>query len=269
MMISRYSLHKIDNNEQFTFSPSDYSVFKFGNVRVAEQFAKELFEGFIKEYADQLTTEEIYIFPSPYMAIPTASNYLCYYFKIELDRYLFLKGHSSSKLGKIHRKQTYTIDYGNLSFEDRKNLIANDTYYIDRELLKNKLCVFLDDIKITGSHEYTVKKILNEYDVQGNFFFLYYAEVVNLDLDPKIENFFNYYTIADEKSLIELVNSNNFKFNTRVVKYILNLAEDQFTYVFNNIAEEKKKKLFDLAISNDYHQIEEYQTNLKKLYYGN
>lgn len=268
-MIKRYSLHKIDNNEEFTFSPADYSVFKFGNIQVAEKFAKELFDGFIKEYATQLEAEEIYIFPSPFMAIPTASNYLCYYFKAELDKYLFLQGLNSSKLGKIHRKQTYTIDYGNLSFEERKNLIANDTYYIDRELLKDKLCIFLDDIKITGSHEYTVKKILDEYDVKGSFLFLYYAEVVNKDIDPKIENYFNYYTIRDEKLLMELVNSDRFKFNTRVIKYILNLKEEQFNYVFDTIAEEKKRKLFDLAVSNDYHQIEEYQSNLKRLYYGN
>ncbi|KZE80987.1 hypothetical protein AV926_09445 [Myroides marinus] len=268
-MVDRYSLHKIDNEVTFTFSPSDYSVFKFGNTNVAEQFAKELFQGFIEEYADSILGEDIYIFPSPYMSIPTASNYLCYYFKVELDRFLFLRGFGSSKLGKIHRKQTYTIDYGNLSFEDRKNLIANDTYYIDKELLKDKLCIFLDDIKITGSHEYTVKKILNEYKVEGTFLFLYYAEVVNANLDPRIENFFNYYTINSAESLVNLINSDSFRFNTRVIKYILNLDYNQFNYVVNHIREDRKAKMFDLAISNDYHLLEEYQINLKKLYYGN
>lgn len=268
-MINRYSLHQINNSEAFTFNPADYSVFKFGNIALAEQFAKELFQGFIAQYSDTVLDEEIYIFPSPYMAIPTASNYLCYYFKLELDRYLYLKQRPSSKLGKIHRNQTYTVDYGNLSFEDRKKLIANDTYYIDKELLKDKLCIFLDDIKITGSHEYTVKKILDTYKVEGTFLFLYYAEVVNLAIDPKIENFFNYYTISDANSLVELINSEAFKFNTRVIKYLLNLDHSSFKNVVTLLPEPKKQELFDLAISNDYHLIEEYQSNLNKLYYGN
>ena len=83
------------------------------------------------------------------------------------------------------------MPYKHLSFEDRKNLIANDTYYLDKDFLRGKLCIFIDDIKITGSHEYTVNRILNEYSVEADFMFLYYAELTNFEIDPKIENFFN------------------------------------------------------------------------------
>jgi len=125
-----YSLHKITNEEDFSFSPHQYSLFKFGNLKIAKDFGKDLFKGFVAEYGDYLLSNEVYIFPSPYMAIPTASNYLSFFFKEELDKYLFENGLASSKTGKILRNQTYTVDYGNLNFEERKNLIANHIYNI-------------------------------------------------------------------------------------------------------------------------------------------
>ncbi len=133
-MNKRYSLHHIHSADEFTFSPAEYSYFKYGDKSYAEKFAKELFDGFISENEKILDTDkEIVVLPSPYMAIPTASNFLCFYFKKYLDFYLFQKEKKSSILSKINRNHTYITDYGNLNFEDRKNLIANDTYYIDKD----------------------------------------------------------------------------------------------------------------------------------------
>jgi hypothetical protein len=81
-MNKRYSLHHIHSADEFTFSPAEYSYFKYGDKSYAEKFAKELFEGFISEHEELLDTDkEIVVLPSPYMAIPTASNFLCFYFK--------------------------------------------------------------------------------------------------------------------------------------------------------------------------------------------
>jgi len=268
-MDKRFSLHKIHHKDSFSFSPKDYSLFKFGDLSVAKMFGKALFRGFIENHAEEVLNNDLYVFPSPFMAIPTASNYLSYFFKEELDYYLFLNNLPSAKTGKIHRNQTYTIDYGNLSFEERKKLIANDTYYIDRNAIQGKTCLFIDDIRITGSHEYTVQKILNSYEARGNFIFIYFAELMNKDIHPSIENFFNYYEIDSHEKVIELINKKEFTFNTRIIKFILNLADEKFAEVMENINDDKKTKLFQLAISNDYHLLEEYKDNLKKLYHGN
>lgn len=274
-MNKRYSLHKIDSAEEFTFSPAEYSYFKYGDKVYAEKFAKELFEGFISQHEEILdTNKEIVVLPSPYMAIPTASNFLCFYFKKYIDFYLFQKGKKSSVLSKINRNHTYTTDYGNLSFEDRKNLIANDTYYLDKDFLRGKLCIFIDDIKITGSHEYTVNKILDEYDVNADFLFMYYAELTNFDIDPKIENFFNYYTVKDVQDVVKVMSKESFQFNTRIVKYILGLGSSNFDYLTSKIKKHHIDDLLELAISNNYHLIKEYENNINTLtqteiYYGN
>ncbi|MCW4467740.1 phosphoribosyltransferase family protein [Flavobacterium sp. MFBS3-15] len=261
-----YSLHKITDTISCPFSEAEYSRFKFGDNAYAEKFADELFEGFIAQHKDLiLSHNEIVILPSPYHAIPTASNFLCHYFKLRINHFLYENGRKAVSESKIYRNQTYTTDYGNLDYAERVKLIGNDTYYIDRNYIGNKLCLLLDDIKITGSHEHIVKKILNQYEVEGTFVFLYYAELVNKDIHPNIENYYNYFFVKDVQSLMEVSGSPSFEFNTRIVKYILKLEENDFSLLLSSMNKKMRQKLFALAVSNNYHTIDEYKTNLDNI----
>ncbi len=261
-----YSLHKIESKEHCPFDQAAYSWFKFGDRSYANQFAQELFDGFIQQYGDVLLAEqEIVILPSPYLAIPTASNFLCFAFMKKINQFLYEHGKKAATESKIYRNQTYVEDYGNLNFEDRVKLISNDTYYIDRTFINDKLCIFVDDIKITGSHEHTVNKILEQYQVKGKFIFCYYSELVNKDIHPNIENHYNYFAVKGVQEIVDVVNREHFQYNTRIVKFILKLNQTDFTYFINNIANNRKIDLFDLAISNNYHQIIEYKENINTI----
>ena len=265
-MNSSYSLNKISSVDNLTFDPSEYSWFKFGDKNYAKKFAKKLFSDFIVMYGDTiLEQDEIIILPSPYLSIPTASNFLCYYFKENLNIFLFNNGKKSAIESKIFRNQTYVTDYGNLDFEERLKLISNDTYYIDREFINNKFCLFVDDIKITGSHEHTINRILNQYDVKGHFLFVYFAELTNKDIHPNIENYFNYFAVKGITEIIEVANRVDFQFNTRIVKFILNLDESDLNKFLNGITFDRREELFLLSISNNYHQISEYFNNLQTI----
>ena len=57
-MKKRFSLHKIESELKSPFDEGSYSKFKFGDTAVAKQFAKELFEGFISEFKDELLEQE-------------------------------------------------------------------------------------------------------------------------------------------------------------------------------------------------------------------
>jgi hypothetical protein len=46
-------------------------------------------------------------------------------------------------------------------------------------------CIFVDDIKITGVMSIFVNKILNQYSINGDFVFAYYAELANKRNSPK------------------------------------------------------------------------------------
>lgn len=262
-MNKSYSLHKIIEEETSPFPPEEYSWFKFGDKYYAEKFAIELFNGFVNQYHELLLSDkEIIILPSPYLSIPTASNFLCYYFKKQLNNFLFKNNKKTCIESKIYRNQTYVTDYGSLDFEDRVKLISNDTYYIDRNFIDGKLCIFVDDIKITGSHEHTVNKILNQYNINGDFVFVYYAELANKEIHPKIENHYNYYAVKGVNEIIEVINRNHFQFNTRIIKYILGLKNVEFNFLIENMPHSKRDELFHLAISNNYHQIIDYKTNI-------
>ncbi len=262
-MNSSYSLYKIVDETKYPFNADEYSWFKFGDKKYAEKFASELFAGFVRKYEKVLlSNKEVIILPSPYLSIPTASNFLCYYFKKRLNAFLFKNNKKASVESKIYRNQTYVTDYGNLDFDERVKLISNDTYYLDKDFINDKLCIFVDDIKITGSHEHTVNKILNEYNVQGNFVFVYFAELINKEIHPKIENHYNYFAVKNVKDIVDLVNRDQFQYNTRIIKFILKMDVEQFGFLLNNIAIDKCDELFHLAISNNYHQIEEYQDNI-------
>ena len=263
MMNLSYSRYKITDQHSCPFSESEYSRFKFGDSAVAKKFAEELFDGFIAEHRDLiLSHDQIVILPSPYYAIPTASNYLSLYFKTRMNNFLYEHHRKALVESKIHRNQTYTTDYGNLNYEDRVKLIANDTYYIDRNFIDGKLCLFLDDIKITGSHEHIVKKILEQHDIQGKFVFMYYAELTNKEIHPNIENYYNYFYVKGIESLSTVINSSSFVFNTRTVKYILKLELSELLGLTAQIDPAVLEQLFHLAVSNNYHTIADYQENL-------
>lgn len=258
-----YSLHKIHDKNNCPFDEADYSKFKFGDSSVAKKFARQLFDSFIAQYRDLiLAHDEIVILPSPYHAIPTASNYLSHYFKARMNMFLYENDQKALAESKIYRNQTYTTDYGNLDFNDRVKLISNDTYYIDRNYINGKLCLFIDDIKITGSHEVTVKKILQQYDVKGEFVFLYFAELVNKDIHPNIENYYNYFFVKDVESLGTIINAKSFVFNTRTVKYILKLEREELVNLMAVVKKKLLRQLVSLAVSNNYHTIEDYKGNL-------
>lgn len=258
-----YSLHKITDQHNCPFSESEYSKFKFGDSAVAEKFAEELFDGFISEHAELiLSHDDVVILPSPYHSIPTASNYLSFYFKTKMNTFLYENNKKALLESKIHRNQTYTTDYGNLDYNERVRLIANDTYYIDRNFINGKLCLFMDDIKITGSHEHIVKKILNQYSVEGNFIFVYYAELLNKEVHPNIENYYNYFFVKDVVSLSKIINAESFVFNTRTVKYILKLERADLLSLMALIDSSRFEQLFHLSVSNNYHTIADYKENL-------
>lgn len=258
-----YSLYKITDQHNCPFSESEYSKFKFGDSSLAKKFADELFEGFISEYKDLiLSHNDIVILPSPYHSIPTASNYLSFHFKTRMNTFLYEHQRKALVESKIYRNQTYTTDYGNLDYSERVRLIANDTYYIDRNFINGKLCLFMDDIKITGSHEHIVKKILSQYNVEGEFVFMYYAELLNKEIHPNIENYYNYFYVKDVDSLSKIINANTFVFNTRTVKYILKLERKELLALMEKVEISLFDQLFHLAISNNYHTIADYQENL-------
>lgn len=261
-----YSLHKIDNGLKFGFNPDDYSRFKFGDDRVAKAYGKSLAEGFIKDFLeDSAISDQIVVISSPYCFIPTATFAMKNYFVYQLNHWLAEHNKPVVQEAKIHRTITYKEDYGALSAEERLKLIGNDSFHIDKDFLKDKVLFFLDDIKITGSHEKMILKMVKEYGLTNNIFMLYFAELINDDIHPNIENYLNYHQIKNVSDLDLIVKSGYFCFNTRIVKYILNCDFNSFQSFLEQQSDEFVQSLYNLSLGNSYHTIDSYAENFNFL----
>lgn len=265
-MQQTYSLHKIQNTDNFGFSPTKYSKFKYGDDSIAKEFGNALAEGFIENYLSvNPITEQIVVISSPYAFIPTATFGMKNYFVFRLNRWLAEHNLPVVQETKVTRSITYKEDYGELDEAQRLSLIGNDTFQIDKEFLKDKVLIFLDDIRITGSHERMITKMLQEYNVENETHLLYFAELINRNIHPNIENFLNYYHVKSIFDLDDIIKNKGFYINTRIVKFILNSEPNSFKIFIQNHSDSFLELLYNMAIGNSYHIIEAYQDNLNLL----
>lgn len=265
MNIKKYSRQEIYHPDELDFDPDDFSRFKYGDDLVARRFGTELAEGFIESHLKNTTvaTTQMVVLSSPYSFIPTATFAMKNHFVSVLNRWLVDHDFPVVQEAKVHRTITYKDDYGALDAAQRMALIGNDIFEIDKRFLEGKVLLFLDDIRITGSHERVILKMAKEYEMENDVFMLYYAELLNKDIHPKFENHLNYYYVKSIFDLNSIINSNHFVINTRITKYILNYETTDFTRFMEQQSEAFLNELYDMAIGNGYHTIEAYQQNLQ------
>ncbi len=264
MNASTLSLHKIKSRHYLPFSAVEYSKFKFGDKDIARKFGHDLANDFIRYYTHSLPRiNQIVVISSPYCFIPTATFAMKDYFVQTLNKELVFKGHKPVQETKIHRTITYKEDYGNLDAEERMALIGRDGFHIDKGFIEGKTLLFLDDVKISGSHENVIKRMLDKYGIDNDRVFVYFAELVNKEIHPNIENELNYAFVKSLLHLDKIIKNENFLINTRVVKYILNSDHEEFKTFIQYQPLRFVSNLFDAAIGNSYHDIEDYAANLQ------
>ncbi len=84
---------------------------------------------------------------SPYAYIPTASWYMKNHFVRRVNRYLAANDLPVLEELKISRSVTYREDYGEMTADERLHLISGDRFYIDKNLVKGKTLLLIDDIR--------------------------------------------------------------------------------------------------------------------------
>jgi hypothetical protein len=263
MYVDTFSLHKIEDAGNIPFSAIEYSKFKFGDKKIAKRFGFALAQKFIEDVLKkQPIVNQIVVCSSPYCFIPTATFAMKDYFIQVINSYLFQAGFDVVEETKIHRTITYKEDYGDLSAEDRLKLIGNDTFHIDKEFIEGKTLLFLDDIRITGSHERALKRMAKEYNLINDMLFLYFAELINPQIHPRIENKLNYAFVKTLLDLDKVIKNENFLINTRVVKFILGYQFDDFKNFIEYQSMRLIQNIYHQAIGNGYYKIDDYKRNL-------
>ncbi|AMR33649.1 hypothetical protein A0256_20555 [Mucilaginibacter sp. PAMC 26640] len=262
-MTSTYSLYHIDSAESFGFSADEYSRFKFGDGLVSQAFGTALANGFIIErLVINPIRQQIVVLSSPYSFIPTATFAMKNWFVYRLNHWLEQTNLPVVQEAKVHRTITYKEDYGELDAEQRMKLIGNDQFHIDKDFLAGKTLIFLDDIRITGSHERMIMKMVEEYKLSNEIYMLYFAELVNKSVHPNVENHLNYHHVKSIFHLQDIIASPDFCINTRIVKYILNYDFESFCIFMQEQNITFAQQLYNMALGNGYHTIEAYAQNL-------
>lgn len=257
-----YSLHKISNASCFGFRPDDYSRFKFGDDAVAGSFGTTLAEGFLQQHRQELQGRQLVVISSPYSFIPTATFALKDHFVYRLNHWLAEHNMPVVQETKVHRTITYREDYGELDAAQRMQLIGNDSFHIDKAFLQGKTLLFLDDIRITGSHERMILKMVEEYGLDNEIYLLYFAELVNPEIHPNIENYLNYHYVNSIFRLDTIIRGGAFRINTRIVKYLLSYEFSSFRIFIQDQSGSFLHQLYNMALGNGYHTIEAYCQNL-------
>jgi len=269
----RYALNSINDISKVPFSPQDYSRFKFGDYSVAETFAKELFDFFKIQHLDDVlkVTQSIIIYSSPYAHIPTSSYYLTAEFYKLFTNYLnsIKENIIKVKLGKINRSQSYTEDYGAMNAKERFDLIKNDTYSFFDLPEENSLCIFIDDISITGAHQRVIENMMKNSNYSNKSIFLYFAKLDNPQIEASFENDLNFAFVNSIEKLLEIVISDTFKITTRTTKFILSLKEADFNFFIESVLKNEKYDIishfYTNAVLNNYEKIAIYENNLRTL----
>jgi hypothetical protein len=263
---AHFSLHQIHSPNKFGFVPEEYSKFKHGAENVAQQYGYALADGFTKHCLSSCYKgEPIVVLSSAYSYIPTAAFYMKSYFVDKLNSYLYDHEYPVVEEAKIYRTVSYREDYGEMSAEERYNLIKGDTFYVDKVFLTGKQLIFLDDIKITGTHERIIFNMLSQHNLSNTCYMLYFAELMDKSIPPNIENHLNYAYVKGLDEIDAIIKNERFRFNTRVVKLILNSKD----YLFDSFIEKQEvqfiRNLYYQAIGNEYFKFSKYHRNLAQL----
>jgi hypothetical protein len=261
--IQTFNALTITERNKSDFDAISYSEFKYGITTHGIRFANKLFSVFDEKLFD--SNLDYIVYSSPFQSIPTAT------YSMALEFYKLLKKRAeplgrSVKFEKLFRDPTYTVDYGTLTKEKRLKLIGEDTFSFIKTPNQEFTLIFLDDIKVTGSHEFVLRNSIEKFKLRNHCILGYYA-IVHPELPAKYEHDINEAAIGGMKDLINITQHTDFKFNTRIIKRLLISKPRDFEHVLNSLNVNQLRLILDLATSNRYHQIEAYWTNIQTLQY--
>lgn len=246
------SLYKTDHFASGFFSA--YSKFKHGSKTQARMFGKNVAEVCFFEKDRTLV-----FYSAPHKNIHTASSAFRDYL-LGYCSHQFMEQNITIKQGKIDRKYSYDDDYGKMNKEERAKAISSDLFHIDKQFISDKdVLVFIDDIRITGSHENRIKELLEREGIKNDVIFIYIAEYTGDD--ATIEHQLNHKDVNNLKDINDIIRNEEFIFNTRVVKYILKSDIEHFVSFITYQSKTFKETLFSLSVLNDYHKNDKYKTN--------
>lgn len=262
-MCERFVVYEFENLNDVLFDAKDYSLLKFGSDRVARLFGYQMGDKFYKEYKDLLINNRCVIIPSAFNVVEIASTILARQFMNRLNHLLTRDGYRIVDWTTMHRTMSYIADYCLMSKEDRQALLKGDKLYINRDYIKDKVLIFVDDIIITGTHEHKIIDFLKELDVNNRCIFCYYAQYIGDSAE--IEYQLNHSGINNIDDYIKLIKDHRWGHHlvVRAVRFLLDQSINDLIKALEIFDDEFVEKLYFACLCKEYDKITGYKNGFE------
>jgi hypothetical protein len=261
----RFAANKFSSMADMPFDPKTYSELKFGCDTAAGVFGTELAVKFFEAHAEILLTNDCVVIPSPYNFVPNAATIMSQHFVNHLNKLLVEANGQHVEWSIIHRKVSYVNDYGFLDASKRKKLIDGDSFYLNQGFLKGKTLLFIDDVRITGTHENKLVEVMKKNRLKNNCVFLYYAEFMFDGTGADIEAQINFAGLSSVEDFVDIARRPGHHMIVRPLKYLLSQSESDLTYVMQTLGRARTRDIYHACLGEGYYRIPAYQANFKLL----
>lgn len=232
-----------------------YSEFKYGRRSAAELFGDRIAEQLIDQFHTQITPgEEIVVLGTPYKNLPNAARLLA----ITVERHLRASGFLSS-YGRIYQDHVGEGVYSTFTQAERDARNGQKNRFFDPKKLEGRHIVVIDDVRITGSVQRSIAKLLADVPKLS----LTIVNLAQLDpelaqREPQLEHALNHLAVKDLSDVLRLMMSGDFVLVTRVVRFILQSAPHEVLWLLERLRADQVTMLYEAVIEERYDQIEDY-----------
>ena len=212
-----------------SFSFARYSRYKYGSVIAAETFARALGTAFGECHPELACAPRLLMTSSPYTYVPTAATTLARSLQPLLNAVRTRRGLAPAPLVQVDRTSTSAGDYGTLSAQARDSHMATNTLSFRRfqpDQIRNAHLLVVDDVRVTGAHQRCLMRASEELPLVARTFVYIASYPSPMDgcFDPAQEDALNHAAIKTLDDLAGIVEADDFAWNVRVCKFVLNPA---------------------------------------------
>lgn len=259
---TRSSVHAFSSIADAAFTAHEYSRLKFGSDICARKMGYQLAEDLFIKHADALLAARCLVIPSPFNYVKNAATVMTYHFVNRLNELLIQVDGNNVECDLIKRLIPYVADYGFLSADKRKGLLDRDTFYLNREFWADKTLIFVDDVRITGTHEDKLVEMLTKHAVTNPAFFVYYAEY--LGDNPAIEADLNFAAVKCLEDYATISREPGHHTIVRPIKYLLGYPDrDELKVFLKGQTRAACERLYHNALGEGYSRLPAYSANLR------
>lgn len=260
---SRYATHSFGSVLQTTFDAAAYSRMKFGSGSDARVLGYEMAEDFARHYWSFVTERQAVVVPAPTTSVAVAATLLGWHFHNRLNHLLDQRGHAPVQWDHVHRAVTYNDNYAQLCLAERQRLLEDDERHVNVSFLTGKNLIFVDDVRITGTHEVKLAQMLRQAGLEQDTVFAAFAEYTGSE--PSVEHELNHVMVKNGLDVIVLSNDPEWQVTTRSLRLVLGLPEAAFAQSITSMPYRRREQVYHASIAKGYSRHGPYAGNFETL----